>query len=154
MQWTITRNIGNRRRLCGAALLAMLLGLCLPGGTARAQVLNQLQGVLGNGPSGGGGLGQGMLPSVEQASPGNTAGVLQYCVRNNYMEGGAAASVKNALTGRLPGAGANDSGFRAGNEGLLQTGQGQSYGLGGGGIKAQLTHKVCDLVLQHARSLL
>ena len=41
--------------------------------------------------------------------------------------------------------------------GLLETGNGQSFNLGGGdsgGIKAEVTHKVCDMVLQHAKSLL
>jgi hypothetical protein len=37
---------------------------------------------------------------------------------------------------------------------MLQTGNGQGYSLGGTGVKAQVTHKVCDLVLQHAKSLL
>ncbi len=58
--------------------------------------------------------------------------------------------------GKLTGSGqsSNDSAFKAGNNGMLDTGNGQSYSLGGSGVKAQVTHKVCDLVLQHAKSLL
>ena len=64
--------------------------------------------------------------------------------------------MKNALSGRLSGSGGgtNDSGFQNGNKGLLQLGGGHTYGLGGSGVKAQVTHKLCDLVLQHAKSLL
>ncbi len=48
----------------------------------------------------------------------------------------------------------NDSGYKQGSNGLLQTGGGQSYSLGGGGIKEQITQKVCEQILQHAKSLL
>jgi hypothetical protein len=80
---------------------------------------------------------------------------LQYCVRNNYVNGGTASSVKNSLLSKVPGGqSSSDSGFKAGNSGMLQTGNGESFNLGGDGIKAQLTQKVCDQVLQHAKSLL
>ena len=124
--------------------------------SAPAQLLNQLKGAVGSGDSGGGalgGLGGGGLPSVDHASTGNTAGVLQYCIRNNYVNGGAASSVKQSIMGKVTG-GSSDSDYKAGSNGLLQTGNGQSVGLGGGGLKAQATHKVCDMVLKHAKSLL
>jgi hypothetical protein len=38
--------------------------------------------------------------------------------------------------------------------GMLDTRGGESFGLGGDGIKAKVTEQVCDLVLVHARSLL
>jgi hypothetical protein len=113
------------------------------GGAAQAQLLDQLKGAVG-----GGGM-----PSVGQAGPGNTAGVLQYCIQNKYVGGGGASSVKDSLLGKVTGR-SNDSAYREGSSGLLQTGGGQSYSLGGDGIKAQITQKVCDQVLQHAKSLL
>jgi hypothetical protein len=125
---------------------------------AQAQLLDQLKGAVGSGQSGSssalGGLGGG-LPSVGQASPSNIAGVLQYCVRNNYVNG-SAATVKESLLSKVTGSGqgASDSGFKAGNSGMLQTGAGQDYGLGGSGVKAQVTQKVCGMVLDHAKSLL
>jgi hypothetical protein len=139
------------------ALLALPL---IPGTPATAQLMDQLKGAVGAGQGGGaggalGGL-TGGLPSVSQASPSNTAGVLQYCVRNNYVSGGAASSVKDSIVSKVTGSGqgANDSGFKAGNSGLLQTGNGQSFSLSGSGAKADVTHKVCDMALQHAKSLL
>ena len=153
----------------GFAVIAIIFGLTpFSAGPVSAQLLDQLKGAAGMGQGGGtsgggtsgsgvlGGLGGGGgLPSVGQAGPSNTAGVLQYCVRNNYV-GGGASSVKDSLLSKVTGSGhsTNDSGYKAGSNGLLNTGNGQSYSLGGGGIKAQVTQKVCDLVLQHAKSLL
>ena len=143
----------------GSILLALtvLAGPIVP---AQAQLMDQLKDVVGGGQSSGGGMLGGLgggLPAVGQASTSNTAGVLQYCVRNNYLSGGSAGSVKDSIVSKVTGAkqGSNDSGYKAGSSGLLQTGSGQNYSLGGGdGMKQQMTHKVCDLVLQHAKSLL
>lgn len=142
-------------------LRSLMLGVAILGfsvSPVRAQLMDQLKGATGSEKSGGmlGGLGGGGLPSVGQASPSNTAGVLQYCVRNNYMSGGAASSVKNSLMSKVGGGekASSDSGFKAGDSGMLQTGNGKSFSLGGDGIKAQVTQKVCDQVLQHAKSLL
>ena len=103
-----------------------------------------------------GALGGGGLPSVGQAGTSNTAGVLQYCIKNKYLGGGGASSVKDSLMSKVTGSGKtpSDGGYQDGSRGLLQTGNGQNFSLGGGGIKAQVTQKVCDQVLQHAKSLL
>ncbi|WP_366523570.1 DUF2501 domain-containing protein [Acidocella sp.] len=37
---------------------------------------------------------------------------------------------------------------------MLDTGNGNTMSLGGSGLKAQLTQKICDQVLQHAQSML
>jgi len=143
-----------------AVALAAIAFLTLPLATipARAQLMDQLKGAMGGGnSSNGAGPGNmaGGLPSVAQASPSNTAGVLQYCVRNNYLSGGSASSLKDSLLSKVNGSGQHDdAGFKAGNNGLLQTGNGQNFSLSGSGIKQQMTHKVCDMVLQHAKSLL
>ena len=117
---------------------------------AHAQLMDQLKGAMGMG-QGGGAL---AVPSVNQASPSNIAGVLQYCVRNNYVSGTSASSVKDSLVSKVTGPGrAPDSQFRQGSSGVLDTGNGSNFSLGGG-IKKQVTKKVCDLALSHAKSLL
>ena len=125
------------------AAIATLELAALP---ARAQ-LGSLGG-LTSGLAGG-------LPSVTQAAPANLAGVLQYCVQNNYLSGGVADTAKDALLAKVPGA-QQSSDFTSGSSGLLQTGNGKDYSLSGltGDLKSQISHKVCDLVLQHAQSLL
>jgi hypothetical protein len=80
------------------------------------------------------------MPSVGQAGAGNTAGVLDYCIKNKYLGSGSASSVKDSLLGKVSGQ-SNDSGYREGSSGMLQTGNGQGYSLGGDGIKAQITQK-------------
>ena len=124
---------------------------------AQAQFLNQLKDAagLGQGGSGGGPLGGLGVPSVTQASPSNIGGILQYCIQNNYLSGGSASSIKNSIVSKLmPSQGTTSRDFLAGNNGMLQTGQGQNFSLAGGGLKEELTRKVCDLVLQHAKALL
>jgi len=141
-------------RICGVATIAAILVQF-----AAPPVQAQLSGVLGTGQgTGSNALLGGGLPSVNNAGPANTAGVLQYCVQNNYLSGGTAGSTKDALLAHVPGS-SQSSDFTAGSNGLLETGNGQNFNLGGdsggsGGIKSQVTHKVCDLVLQHAKSLL
>jgi Protein of unknown function (DUF2501) len=134
------------RQFLAAATLASALGLNCT--AAQAQLPGQLGNVLG-GAAGG-------LPAVGNAGLGNTAGVLQYCMKNKYLSGGDAGSVSSGLMGQLggPAKASHDSGFAAGSSGMLQTGQGQGFSLGGSGIKHQVAQKVCDLVLQHAKSLL
>ena len=125
---------------------------------ARAQLLDSLKGAAGSYGGHGsalstGGLGGLSMPSVDSASSSNIGGVLQFCVRNKYLGGGEASSVKSGLMAKLGGE-TKGSQFAAGNRGQLETGSGQSYGLGGGGIKARVTDKVCGMVLQHAKSLI
>ena len=88
-----------------AAALLLVGALQFPATPARAQLMDQLKGAVGSGQSGGllGGSGGG-LPSVAQASPSNTAGVLQYCMRNNYVGGSDASSVKDLLLSKVTGA--------------------------------------------------
>lgn len=117
---------------------------------AHAQLMNELKGAMGTG-QGGGAL---AVPSVNQASPSNIAGVLQYCVQNNYVSGGSASSVKDSLVNKVTGNGrAPDSQFQQGSNGVLDTGNGSNFSLGGG-IKEPVTKKVCDLAVSHAKSLL
>ena len=152
---------GARDLLKYIAVLGIVALAQLPVSAARAQLMDQLKGAVGSGQGGSsggmlGGLGGGM-PAVDQASKSNTAGVLQYCIKNKYLGAGGAASVQDSLMSKVTGASggaSNDSGFKSGSSGMLQTGNGQSFGLGGEGLKQQLTQKVCEQVLAHGKSLL
>ena len=135
----------------GAALALLLLAA-----PARAQLGDTLKGVLGQSGTTSGGLLGGGVPSVDAASPTNLAGVIQFCVKNNYLGGSGAASIGSTLLGRVGGS-SNDRGYRTGSSGLLQSGGGQTFGLGqagSGGLREQVTHKVCNLVLNRAKSML
>ena len=154
-----------RKWITAAMVAALPAAFGLVGVPAHAQALDSLQGALGSGSSSrsaasglGGGLGSklgGMsMPSVGSASSGNIAGVLQYCVRNNYLGGSSTSSTESGLLGKLGGGATRSSQFESGDKGVLQTGNGQDVSLGGGGLKGQMTQKVCDQVLKHAKSLI
>ena len=146
--------MSNRTQAGLAAVTILALAQLAP--PARGQSLNGLSDALGGGKSGTAALGAlGGVPAVDQASPGNLAGVLQYCVKNNYL-GGADGAAGSSLVGKFTGSGqgSKDSGFTTGSNGLLDTGGGETFGLGGSGLQAKITDQVCDLVLKHAQSLL
>ena len=51
-----------------------------------------------------GAAGGGLDPSsLASGSAGNAAGIIEFCVKNNYLGGDAASSIKNALVGKLGG---------------------------------------------------
>jgi hypothetical protein len=89
-----------KKRIGGVATAGLALVLGLACGTGSAQDLGKLGGLLG----GGGG-------SMASGSMGNVAGLLQYCVKNNYLGGDSGASgIKDQLLGKLgAGGGATSS---------------------------------------------
>jgi len=130
---------------------SLLVGgsLALLCGAATAQDLGALKDMAG-----------GMDPSsLASGSAGNAAGVVEFCVKNNYLSGDAASSVKDKLLGKMGGGGddadAGKADYADGAKGLLKTGDGKSVDLGqAGGLKKSLTKKICSSVLDHAKSLL
>ena len=116
-----------------------------------------LGGLLGNsgGASAGGlsALGLGGLTGSGTAS--NAAGVITYCMKNNYLNADKAAQVKDQLLGKL-GLGQKeepkDTGYQNGLMGMVTGSNGQSFSLDK--IKGDLKEKACDFVLNNAKSLL
>lgn len=124
----------------------MLLGLA---GVASAQDLGALKGVTGGGD----------MSSMAAGSAGNAAGIIEFCVKNNYLSGDAASSMKDKLMGKMGGAteeSAQDkTDFSSGAAGMLKTGDGKSVDLAQmGSLKKSVTKKACASVLEHAKSLL
>jgi len=136
-------------------LIAGLLSLS----TAHAQLGNLLNQGGHSGSSGGlgslGGLGNGLsLQSLTSSSTGNVAGVLEFCVKNNYL-GGGASSVKDSLMSKLPGgSSSSDRGYADGSKGILHSGDGKQLDLSGRGLKEQVTRRVCDKILAQGKSML
>lgn len=149
----------NKIILTAAAASIFALAPLTQAGAQMSSMLNNTMNSTGSGMSMPG-MGGMSLPSVSSASPSNLAGLLQYCVQNNYLSGGsadAASSAKESLLSKFTGSSSDptsNTGFTSGNNGVLDTGNGQSTTLGGSGIKAQITQKVCSEVLSHAKSML
>lgn len=137
-----------------SALLGTSFVLCGFSRLATAQSLDSLKGLTGKSSS---------LSSLSSGSTGNAAGIIEYCIKNNYLGGNDASSVKDKLIGKLGGEdkAKEDSGFMAGASGLLQGSNGNSTNLTEGGtsgalgnLKAKATEKACDAVLKQGKSML
>ncbi|MEG0445667.1 MAG: DUF2501 domain-containing protein, partial [Comamonas sp.] len=98
-------------------------------------------------------LGLGGLSGSATAS--NAAGVITYCMKNNYLNADKAAQVKDQLLGKL-GLGQKeepkDQGYKNGLMGMVTGSNGQTFSLDK--IKSNLKEKACDYVLDNAKSLL
>ena len=140
--------------------MGILLATLLPVGAAHAQLGDLLKKGMSEGQSGGlGNLGgAGSMLSGQSLGAGNInniAGVLEYCIKNNYLSGNGVSSVKDSLMGKLGGGSASsNSGFSDGARGILHSGDGKSLDLRGSGLKAAATKHVCDTVLSSAKSML
>jgi len=140
-----------KHSLCLAApcLAALLLAT-----SAQAQLPGAIQGVLGGDKAAGAATGSA-IPDLGSVGSGNIAGVLGYCAQQKYL-GGDAASVKDKILGKLGGAqqAEADPGYQEGLSGVLGGNSGSKMDLTGGGLKQQLTEKVCDQVLKYGQSML
>ncbi|AXK65563.1 MULTISPECIES: DUF2501 domain-containing protein [Burkholderia] len=156
-------------RLYRATVAGALIGLLAPFSVAHAQLGDVLKQVGGgdSGSSAGGALGNlgglggaltggGGASSLMSGSSSNVAGLLQFCIQNNYLGGasGGASSVKDALMSKLGGNASSDSGYTSGASGILDAGNGSKVDLSGGGLKQQVTKQICDKVLAQGKSLL
>jgi hypothetical protein len=151
---------GNRRsqHMNTSKVLGVILAGGLTCGGFCATAFGQ-----GLGDLAGGALGGGDMSSLASGSAGNAAGVIGFCVKNNYLGGDAASSMKDKLMGKAGlGADNKDQGYADGENGLVQTSDGKRVDLsklggsagGMGDMKSKLTKKACGAVLDHAKSLL
>jgi hypothetical protein len=141
-------------------LAGIALTLAVASGATSAMQLDSLKGLAG-----------GSSSSLTSGSMGNAAGILQYCVTNNYLGGESGASgVKDQLLGKLGGkssstapASTQDAGYLDGAKGLLKSKDGKTLDLGGaagsdsspmGDMKAKITKKACDAVLKQGKGML
>jgi Protein of unknown function (DUF2501) len=143
----------------------MLIAALLPFSVAQAQLGDMLKqgGTTGSveGLGNLGGMGGALsLESLTSSSTGNVAGVLEFCIKNNYLSGNGASSVKNSLMRKLPGGspssdkGYSNKGYSDGANGILNSSDGKPLDLSGGGLKKQVTKQVCDKILAQGKSLL
>ncbi|TFW35355.1 DUF2501 domain-containing protein [Massilia horti] len=142
-------------RAFGYRIAGLLLAVAIPATGVQAQVeglLNKGAGSTSSLKGLAGELGGGSLTS---GSMGNVAGLLQYCIGNNYLGGAEASSVKDQLVAKLPGgASSSDSGYTDGQKGLLHANNGKQFDLSGSDMTKQVTKQVCDKVLAQGKKLL
>jgi hypothetical protein len=145
-----------------STVAGIAIAMLLPVTAAHAQLGNLLKGSGSSDGSSGGLSSLGSMssalsgPSLTSGSTSNVAGVLQFCVKNNYLSGNSATSVKDSLMSKLGGSSAasSDSGYTDGANGILKSGNGQQLDLSGSGLKEQVTKQVCDKILAQGKSML
>ncbi|HTJ91786.1 MAG TPA: DUF2501 domain-containing protein [Pararobbsia sp.] len=147
-----------------AVRVCTVIALLSPIALAHAQINDLLKSQIGG--SGGansaaGGLGSlgslGSVSDLSSGSLGNVTGVVEYCIKNNYLGSSTGASgIKDQLMSKLSSKGAptSDPGYTDGAKGVLDSGNGKQLDLSGGGLKAEATKQVCDKILSQAKSML
>jgi len=144
-------------RIRGAAVLIAALS-SVP--VAHAQLGDLIKHKDVSGMSGGLGNAAGLSgalsgQSLTSGSLGNVAGLLEFCIKNNYLGGNKAASVKDSLMRKLPGgSSSSDSGYNSGTKGILSSSDGSQLDLSAGGMKKQVTKQICDKILDQGKSML
>ncbi|HXZ07551.1 MAG TPA: DUF2501 domain-containing protein, partial [Paraburkholderia sp.] len=139
------------------AVAGTLIAVLLPLSAAHAQLGNLLQQGGSTGSTSGLGSVESALSgqSVTSGSTSNVAGLLEFCIKNNYLSGSGASSVKDSLMSKIPGgSSSSDTGYTQGVKGILSSSNGQQVDLSGGGLKEQVTKQVCDKILAQGKSLL
>lgn len=135
------------KHIHGVMLAVLSLLTCIA--VAAAQDLGSLKG-LSDSPSGS---------SLVSGSAGNAAGIIEFCIKNNYLNADAATEMKDRLLAKtgLAAAG-NDDGdeYEQGARGLLSSPDGKTIDLAGrtDRLKKKIAQKACESVLNHADSLL
>jgi len=145
-------------------LLFLTASLLLVSGPGQAQGFPGLGGSTtnNNGSSLGNVLGERLsnqasglvgkaLPDLSSSSAGNVTGLLSYCIQKKYLK--ATQDQANSLLGRLTGRDeiSSSSGYRLGQQGNLETGNGNVFSLES--LQEAAKSKLCDVVLDRAGSL-
>ena len=135
-------------------LLSCGIGFAVFSGAVAAQGFDQLKNITGSG------LGDA-VPSVESlsitsGSTGNAAGIIDYCVKNNYLEDGSTSSVKEGLMGKIaPGEDQrpqSNPDYIKGSQGIV-SGTGD-VDLSLAGMKGAAAKKACEKILEQGKSML
>jgi hypothetical protein len=138
-----------------------LIALALIAAGANSQASGLMDGItsqLGNG--GGSSIGDAAaslggkslgMPPLGSSSIGSAAGVIQYCVQNNYLAGGA-EGIKDRLMEKFTGQKKQEASFADGAKGFLKGDGGKSFNMNA--ISGKLKTKACDYVLKSGTKLL
>jgi len=131
-----------------STLISIVLAAASVSASAQSDLLGKLKDQAGSS------LGENLgfkMPAIGSSTIGSAAGVLQYCVKNNYL-GGDAASVKDKLLAKITGQKQQEKNFESGAKGLLKGGDGKTLNFKI--LSSKMKEKACDYVLKNATSLI
>lgn len=123
-----------------------------------AQGLGDLKDLAGSSGLGNAVPSLGSLSSIAAGSPGNAAGIIGFCMKNNYLGGEGAASVKDKLLGKVASNGEESAetnpDYVSGTKGIVCCGKGPSVDLSMSTLKASVVKKACQKLLEQGESML
>jgi len=131
-----------------STLISIVLAAASVSASAQSDLLGKLKDQAGSS------LGENLgfkMPAIGSSTVGSAAGVLQYCVKNNYLDGDA-ASVKDKLLAKISGQKQQEKNFESGAKGLLKGGDGKTLNFKL--LSSKVKEKACDYVLKNATSLI
>ena len=117
-------------------LPALLLGLACATGPVQAQSIP--------------GLKSGGAPDISAISPGNAAGLLNFCVKNKYLPSSTANPVVNGLK-KKPGA-ASSAAYAQGQKGQIINGKSKPVAMTE--IPHEYQARACNALLRKGKTLL
>ncbi len=126
------------------------LAVALVAACASSQANDLMDGLKNQLGNSGGGSSPGM-PSLGRGSIGSAAGVIQYCVQNNYLAGGA-DGIKDRLMEKFTGQKKQEASFADGAKGFLKGDGGKSFNMNA--LSGKLKTRACDYVLKSGTKLL
>jgi hypothetical protein len=134
------------------------IAVAMLSGSLAAQNLDRLKDITSGSGIGGAASSLGSLSSITSGSTGNAAGIIDYCVKNNYLSGDSASSVKDQLMDKTTGAknqpAESNLDYIGGARGIVTGSSGQSVDLSTAGLKGKAVKKVCEKILDQAKSML
>jgi hypothetical protein len=143
----------RRLRLMSSGIAVAILS-----GSLAAQGLGQLKDIIDGSGLSGAASSLGSLSSITAGSIGNAVGIIEYCVKNNYLSGDNASSVKDQLMGKMTASGdqpaENNPDYISGARGIVTGSSGQSVDLSMAGLKDKAVKKICKKILDQANSML
>lgn len=136
-------------------LLSCGIAFAMFSGTVAAQGFDQLKNITES-SLGDAAPSLESLSSITAGSTGNAAGIIDYCVKNDYLEGGSTSSIKDQLMGRMV-PGGNQS--AESNPDYIKGSQGIVSGAGDvdlslAGMKGAAVKKACERILEQGKSML
>lgn len=138
-------------------LLSCGIGFAVFSGALAAQNFDQLKGITGS-DLGDAASSLGSLSSITSGSMGNAAGIIEYCMKSNYLSGDSASSVKDQLMGKITSSGdqsaQSNPDYIKGSQGIVSGSGGQTVDLSMAGMKASAVKKVCETIFEQGKSML
>jgi len=139
-------------------LLSGVLVIGLFSGPIKAQDLGQLKDIAGSSGLSGSVPSLGSLSSIAAGNSGNAAGIISFCMKNNYLRGEGAASVKDRLLGKMTSSGEQspetNPDYISGTKGIVCCASGPSVDLSMSSLKASVVKKACEKILEQGKSML